>query len=186
MPTVDHCPGCPYREFGPAIGPGGDPTSPIVLVGEAPGATEVDEGEPFRRPAGDVLWRAGAEAGLLEGNLFITNSVACRPRNPVKPTHTPSPDAIRACHGRLAHDISAHDRAVIVALGATAIRAVTGVRGFPVTKKGPGTELPSEWGRVVPTLHPAYVLRRGLNGPEYQMLVADPKHARRITDGPGV
>ena len=184
MPTIDRCHDCPYQ--GKAIGPRGQPNSPIVLVGEAPGAREIDEGEPFRGRAGDVLWKAAAEARLLEGNLFITNSVACRPRNPVKPIRTPSPDAVRACHGRLAHDISAHDRAVIVALGATAIRAVTGLRDFLVTKKKPGTELPSDWGIVVPTLHPAYVLRRGLDGPEYEMLVADLKHARRLAFGPGV
>lgn len=185
MPTIDHCPGCPYREFGPAIGPRGDPTSPIVLVGEAPGATEIEEGEPFRGPAGDVLWRAAAEARLLEGNLFITNSVACRPRNPVKPIRTPSPDAIRACHGRLARDLAEHPRAVIVTLGATALRAVTGQRGFRI-RDVRGRPIPSDWGTVVPTFHPAYVLRRGLEGPEYQMLVADLKHARRMTFGPGV
>ena len=43
-----------------------------------------------------------------------------------------------------------------------------------------GTELPSIWGLVVPTLHPAYVLRRGLDGLESEMLVADLKHARRL------
>jgi hypothetical protein len=61
-----------------------------------------------------------------------------------------------------------------------AIRAVTGLRGFPISKAEPRTELPSDWGKVVPTFHPAYVLRRGLNGPEMRRLVADLEHARSL------
>jgi uracil-DNA glycosylase len=88
--------------------------------------------------------------------------------------------AIRACHERLARDLGAHHRDVIVALGATAIRAVTGLREFPITRAGPRTELPSDWGKVVPTFHPAYILRRGLKGQEMRRLVADLEHARTI------
>ena len=177
---MEHCPDCPYRAFGLAIGTRGDPTSRIVLVGEAPGAKEIEEGRPFVGRAGDVLWKALDEAGLSEADLFITNAVACRPCNPVKPIRTPSHKAIDACHGRLARDIAASPRDVIVALGVTAVGAITGKRGFPVTKKEPGTQLPSIWGLVVPTLHPAYVLRRGRDGPEYQRLVEDLKQARRL------
>ncbi len=68
---------------------------------------------------------------------------------------------------------------IIVALGATAVRAVTGLRGFRVTTKPPGTELPSPWGPVIPTLHPAFIRRRGLNGPEYRTLVDDLRLARQ-------
>jgi len=52
-------------------------------------------------------------------------------------------------------------------------------------RKSPGTVLPSIWGPVVPTVHPAFVRRRGEDGLEYQMLVADFKHARRLAFGPG-
>jgi DNA polymerase len=176
VPTIDHCLGCPYR-FGAAIGPRGNPASRIVLVGEAPGAQEIIEGEPFRGRAGDVLWRAVAEARLLEGDLLITNSVACRP-----PHGPPSAGAILACHGRLVHDIELHPRDVIVALGRTAVRAVTGRRGFLVLKEH-GELIPSVWAPAVPTLHPARVLRRPA---EYPMLLADLKHARRVAYGPGV
>jgi uracil-DNA glycosylase family 4 len=170
------CLGCPYR-YSVAIGPRGNPASRTVLVGEAPGAQEIIEGEPFRGRAGDVLWRAVAEARLLEGDLFISNAVACRP-----PHGPPSAKAILACHGRLVHDIEAHPRVVIVALGRTAVRAVTGRRGFLVLKEH-GELLRSIWAPVVPTLHPARVLRRPA---EYPMLVADLKHARRVAYGPGV
>jgi DNA polymerase len=177
MPIPDHCLGCPYREFGPAIGPRGDTASRIVLVGEAPGAKEVIEGRPFVGPAGDVLWKALAEVGLSEAEVFITNSVACRPYDPVKPkVRAPKPGAIDACRGRLVHEIEAHPRAVIVALGGTAVRALTGQRGFRVLKDR-GRMLASPWGPVVPTLHPARVLRRPAEAP---LLVDDLMHARRF------
>jgi DNA polymerase len=176
MSTIDNCLGCPYR-YGVAIGPRGNPFSRIVLVGEAPGAQEIVEGEPFRGRAGDVLWQAVDEARLLEGDLFVTNSVACRP-----PHGRPSVKAILACHGRLVHDIEAHPRSVIVALGRTAVRAVTGQRDFLILKEH-GELLSSIWAPVVPTLHPAFVLRRPA---EFATLVEDLKHARRLTYGPGV
>jgi DNA polymerase len=175
VPFIDRCPGCPYQ--GKAIGPRGNPASRIVLVGEAPSATEIIEGEPFRGRAGDVLWRAVDEARLLQGDLFISNAVACRP------THgRPSVRAFVACRGRLVRDIEAHPRAVVVALGLTAVRAVTGGRGFRMMDSH-GVALATVWGPVLPTLHPARVLRRPA---EYPFLVEDLKHARRLTYGPGV
>ncbi|HEY5435347.1 MAG TPA: uracil-DNA glycosylase family protein, partial [Candidatus Limnocylindrales bacterium] len=94
----------------------------------------------------------------------------CRP-----PRGRPSAKAIDACHGRLVRDIEAHPRAVVVvALGLTAVRAVTGQRGFQMMTAH-GTELTSPWGPVVPTLHPARVLRRPK---ERDLLVEDLKHAR--------
>jgi DNA polymerase len=179
VPTINNCLGCPYH--GRAIGPRGDPTSHIVLVGEAPGAKEIDEGQPFVGAAGKrVLWPALLEARLSEAALFITNAVACRPHDPARPTvREPSPQAILACHGRLVRDIAASPRAVVVALGVTAVQAVTGQRGFPMMEAH-GTELPSIWGPIVPTFHPAFVLRRGLDGPGRRSLVADLEHARRL------
>jgi uracil-DNA glycosylase family 4 len=180
VPFINRCPDCPYA--GKAVGPRGSVASRLVLVGEAPGETEIAEGRPFVGPAGGVLRDALAEAGIDEASVFITNSVACRPLNPAKPIRTPATAAIEACRGRLVRDIEAHPRAVIVALGATAVEALTGQRGFPVTKK-PVADLRSDWAPIVPTVHPAFVRRRGLEGPEYQMLAADLRHARHVADG---
>jgi DNA polymerase len=174
MKTYPHCAGCPYREFGPAIGPRDDRASRIVIVGEAPGAKEIEEGRPFVGAAGAVLWKALGTADLRERDVFVTNALACRP-HPTKPTVK----AIDACRDRLIRDIEAHPRSVIVALGGTAVRAVTGLRGFRVMK-GRGQVLPSQWGPVVPTLHPARVLRRPDEAP---MLVADLARARDLAVG---
>jgi uracil-DNA glycosylase family 4 len=154
VPTIDRCLDCPYRAFGPAIGTRGHPASPIVIVGEAPGANEIEQGRPFVGRAGDVLWGALAEVGLSEADVFVTNAVACQPR-PTKP----KVGAINACRVRLVRDIEVAPRSAIVALGGTAVRALTGQRGFHVLA-GRGHPLVSPWGPIVPTLHPARVLRR--------------------------
>jgi DNA polymerase len=96
MTNSDHCPGCPYREFGPAIGSGGDPAGRVVIVGEAPGKQEIIQGRPFVGPAGGILRTALREARLPEADLFIVNSLACLPH----PVH-PRVAAIDACRGRL-------------------------------------------------------------------------------------
>jgi len=169
VPFIDRCHGCPYQ--GKAIGPHGNPGSPIILVGEAPGSTEIVEGEPFVGRAGDILRKALAEAGLVEADLFITNSVACQPR----PVHL-WVRAIDACRGRVVRDIEAFPRAVVVTLGATAFRAVTGQRGFRMSDVR-GRSVESNWGPVVPTLHPARVRRVRR---ERRYLVEDLALARRI------
>jgi uracil-DNA glycosylase len=176
VPIIDNCLGCPYR-YGVAVGSRGNPASRIVLVGEAPGATEIVEGEPFRGRAGRVLSEALVEAELVEADLFFTNSVACRP-----PHGRPSVAAILACRGRLVLDIEVHTRSVVVALGLTAVRAVTGGRGFRMLESH-GAPLATVWGPVLPTLHPARVLRRPAERP---VLVEDLKHARHIAFGSAV
>ena len=169
MPFIDRCHGCPYQ--GKAIGPHGNPGSPIILVGEAPGSTEIVEGEPFVGRAGDILRKALAEAGLVEADLFITNSVACQPR-PVHPWVT----AIDACRGRLLRDLEARGYGVIVTLGATAFRSVTERRGFRM-RDVRGQRVETKWGPVVPTFHPARVMRVRSEQP---LLVADLALADRI------
>jgi uracil-DNA glycosylase len=169
MPFIDRCPECPYG--GRAIGTRGDPASRIVLVGEAPGATEIVEGEPFRGPAGRVLSEALVGAELVEADLFITNSVACQPC-PVHPWVT----AIDACRERLLRDLEARGYGVIVTLGATALRSVTERRGFRM-RDVRGRRVETKWGPVVPTFHPARVMRVRSERP---LLVEDLALAGRI------
>jgi DNA polymerase len=163
-PTVGNCLGCPYRE-GPAIGSRGDIRSPLVLVGEAPGKTEIECGRPFVGLAGDRLRDALREAGLQEDYAFITNSVACRPWPRIRPHRS----AIRACRGRLIDELALAPRMAIVALGGTALHSLTDDSNLQITRER-GKSLGTEWGPVFPTLHPAYVRRVPS---EYQHLVQD-------------
>jgi len=171
--TASHCQGCPYSAHGPAVGPRGDPVSRIVIVGEAPGEQEVMQRRPFVGPAGEVLFGALHEAGLNEGELFITNAIACKPY----PRPRPHIRAIEACANRLVDLLSAHPRAVVVTLGATAFRATTGRRGFRM-KDVRGTVVDSPWGPLLPSLHPARVLRVRSERP---LFVMDLERARALS-----
>jgi DNA polymerase len=148
-----NCEGCPYKD-GPAVGTRGPVTSRIALVGEAPGVREIADRKPFVGNAGGLLAGAARDAGLGFDRLFITNSVACRPY----PTPRPSARAIDACRARLISDLSASPRDVIVTLGTTAFRAATEQRVFRLADLR-GRVHTSRWGRLIPTLHPARVLR---------------------------
>lgn len=169
--AVEHCARCPYRALGPAIGSRGDARSRLVLVGEAPGRTEIEEGRPFAGRAGQVLSSALRDAGLNEAGAFIINAVACRPM-PVRPRRA----AIAACHGRLVGEIELAPRAAIVALGATALASLIGSRDLRITRAR-GRTFDSPWGPILATLHPARVLRRP---DERQHLVADLVYAGRL------
>jgi uracil-DNA glycosylase len=76
-------------------------------------------------------------------------------------------------------DVTAHPRSVIVAVGVTAVQALTGQRRYPITSAEPAADLQGEFGRVVPALHPAFVLRRGIEGPQYRRLVESLVHVER-------
>ncbi len=150
---VQRCEGCPYGQ-GIAVGAGGDPQSPTVLVGEAPGRREVEVGRPFVGPAGQLLDEIANQAGLRLDDVFIVNAVACLP----VPT-TPRKSAILACRPRLLAELSRTPRLVIVTLGATATRSVLNDFGYRVVA-GRGRPRTSPWGDVMPTVHPAFVRRR--------------------------
>lgn len=169
---VEHCPDCPYG--GPVIGSRGNPSSQLVIVGEAPGETEIRRGSPFEGPAGKTLSRAIADAGLREADLLITNSISCRPQ-PVRP----QVKAIDACRGRLMSELEAHPRSVIVAVGGTALRAITEQRGLQILDARKREPIKTRGWLVVPTVHPAWV-RRSPRERE-QLLVKDLRRARRLS-----
>lgn len=151
--SVRRCEGCPYEQA-IAVGARGDPRSPTVMVGEAPGKREVEVGRPFVGPAGQLLGEVASEAGLRLDDVFIVNAVACLP----VPT-TPRKSAILACRPRLLAELSRAPRLVIVTLGATATRSVLNDFGYRVVA-GRGRPQVSPWGDVMPTVHPAFVRRR--------------------------
>jgi uracil-DNA glycosylase family 4 len=152
--------------------PYGDPTSSVVIVGEDQRWIGVPFVEPFRSPAGRVLRKALREAGFREGQLLFTNAVACARSDLLG---RPTIDDMLACRDRLIREIEAHQRAVIVTLGATAFRALMGQPSLEV-KRHPGRAFETPWGPLVLTLE-ASVLTRTSNHP---VLVADLKQAYDI------
>lgn len=159
-----------------------------MIVGEQPGDKEDRAGEPFVGPAGRVLDRAMADAGLARDDVYLTNAVKhfkFTPRGKRRIHQRPARGEVVACGEWLASELETVDPEVIVALGATAGQALLGPK-FRV-KSARGRALDREGTPVVGTIHPSAILR--LDDPNereeaYQGLVADLRRAadiRRVT-----
>nr|PZN25845.1 MAG: uracil-DNA glycosylase [Pseudomonadota bacterium] len=132
----------------------GTGSSGVCFVGEGPGAEEDAQGFPFVGPAGQLLDRMIAAMGLARDEVYVCNIVKCRPPKNRKP----EPAEMEACRPYLTEQLELIAPRVIVALGATAVQGLLG------TSEGI-TRLRGTWklyrGRipVMPTFHPAYLLR---------------------------
>jgi DNA polymerase len=131
----------------------GSPAARLVFVGEGPGFDEDRAGRPFVGESGRLLTRIIQAMGLTREQVYICNVVKCHPPG----NRNPEPDEVQACLGFLKAQLAAIHPRVICLLGAVAARALFG-NGFT---------LRAERGRwqtymdipVMPTFHPAYLLR---------------------------
>ena len=142
----------------------GNPRAPLMLVGEQPGDAEDRQGVPFVGPAGKVLQKALAEAGIGVGDVYVTNAVKhfrFTERGKRRIHATPQMSHIKACRPWLEAEVDVVDPRLLVCLGATAAKALLG-GGFRVTQQR-GQILDSETAvgqrRVLATIHPSAVLR---------------------------
>jgi uracil-DNA glycosylase family protein len=165
----------------PGQGPRG---SAIMLVGEQPGDEEDLRGHPFVGPAGKILDQAIAAAGLERKQVFITNAVKhfkWEPRGKRRLHKRPGAGEIKACHIWLEEEIAAIKPRVIVALGATALKALT--RSSLSIEAARRQVLSLDGGTtIVATYHPSAVLRaEGPRAQELQaFLVEDLRRAAQI------
>jgi DNA polymerase len=131
----------------------GDPQAELVFVGEGPGEDEDLQGEPFVGRAGQLLTKMIEAMGFARGDVYIANVVKCRPPG----NRNPEPDEIEACEPFLRAQLAAIRPKVIVALGKFA--AQTLLRdGTPISKLR-GRWFSYEGVKLMPTFHPAYLLR---------------------------
>lgn len=158
------CRGCDLYKLGTQTVFGEGPrNAQVMMVGEQPGDAEDKAGHPFVGPAGRVLDRALEAAGIDRDDVYLTNAVKhfkwAREKQTTRRLHkTPSASEVRACFPWLEHEIALVRPKIIVALGATAAKALLG-RTFSVTKKR-GVPIQSEWAPVViATVHPSSILR---------------------------
>ncbi|MBK7294169.1 MAG: uracil-DNA glycosylase [Holophagaceae bacterium] len=157
--AIQGCLACP-------LGPGrlkfvfgeGDPSARLLFVGEGPGRDEDLQGRPFVGKAGELLDKMIGAIGLRRDQTYIANVVKCRPPD----NRTPTSEEAAACLGYLRRQIELIRPAVIVTLGATPLRELVGVSEGITRVRGQwkrvvvgGREIP-----VMPTFHPAYVLRQ--------------------------
>jgi DNA polymerase len=156
------CRRCPlYRHATQAVPGEGPARAKIMLVGEQPGNDEDLAGRPFVGPAGQVLDRALAEAGLDRAAIFVTNAVKhfkFEPRGKRRLHKRPDAYEIERCRRWLERERAILKPALTVALGATAARSLF---GRPVTiAKMRGTIVAGADGtRLLVTIHPSYLLR---------------------------
>lgn len=132
----------------------------IVFVGEAPGADEDAKGEPFVGKAGELLTKMISAMGLSRDRIYIANVLKCRPDTPGQRTgnRKPTPEEMSTCLPYLREQIQVIRPKVLVALGATAIEGLLGRQQVFVTRIR-GQWLQFEEYPVMPTYHPAYLLR---------------------------
>lgn len=181
--AVQQCRGCDlYQDATQAVFGEGPATARVVLVGEQPGDSEDTEGHPFVGPAGRLLDRALADAGIDRAEVYITNAVKhFRFQRQGKRRLHQKPDVshIVACAPWLQAELAAIEPQVVVVLGASAARSLLGA-SFRVTKqRGQPVDL-MDGTTAVATIHPSAVLRSDDREAAYESLVADlrevPKH----------
>lgn len=182
-----HCKECPFQSR--TVGSRGPEDAKIVIVGESPGTTEVKTGVPFIGPSGELLSLLLKEVGISEREVYITNAFKCLPprskdEKGIRVKDGVINDACRACRGNLIEEISAHPRDIVIAMGSAAARSlsehwnysimqkrgqvidhVLATDGFPLATHG-----------VLPTYHPAYILRNPAATPQLRSDLAKAKH----------
>ncbi len=160
----------------------GDPSSHIMIVGEAPGEAEERTGEVFSGRAGQLLNTYLREAGLEERRPYITNVVKCRPDG----NRTPGQNEWESCRRYFRREVRAVRPTGVLLLGNVALRAVWGRSGItkhrgvrlPATRLT--TDLKLDGVELMASIHPAYVLR---NPGQSTVLAEDVKRFRRMVDG---
>ncbi|MFI9586102.1 UdgX family uracil-DNA binding protein [Streptomyces sp. NPDC052236] len=197
------CQGCPlFQNATQTVFGAGNSSAPVVVVGEQPGDQEDRRGEPFVGPAGRLLRDALAEVGIDEEQAYFTNAVkhfkfAQAERGKRRIHKPPSLREMTACRPWLAAELRVIDPDVVLALGATAGKALLGPSFRVGEQRGVLLPMPS-WeqldgggdgggeaahghghghGHLVGTVHPSAILRATDREAAYRGLIADLKVA---------
>jgi uracil-DNA glycosylase len=184
------CRGCDlYKSATQVVFGDGPKAAPVMFVGEQPGDQEDRQGAPFVGPAGALLDKALADAGIPRDEVYVTNAVKhfkWEPRGKRRIHKKPRVSEIKACRPWLEAELRAVKPSVIVCLGATAAQSVIGPQFKLMANRG--TVIPSPLGeQVVATIHPSAVLRApDSEGRKqaYDSLVADLKVVARLLRKP--
>ena len=137
----------------------GNPEADLMFIGEAPGADEDRQGEPFVGRAGQLLTKIIATMGFSRETVYIANVLKCRPDTPgaASGNRPPTPAEMQTCLPYLAQQIDLIQPKVLVALGATAVEGLLGFRG--TMRELRGTWHSYQNTPLMITYHPSYLLR---------------------------
>src|SRR6202000_1445465 len=150
----------------------------VRWVGEQPGDKEDLVGKPFVGPAGQMLDRALAEAGVDRSKVYVTNAVKhfkFVPRGKIRLHQKPATPEIRACRPWYERELAAIKPALVVAMGATAAQSVFG-RATPINKNRSQLIELDRGIKALVTVHPSYLLRlpdADAKAREYERFVDD-------------
>jgi DNA polymerase len=131
----------------------GDPAAALVFIGEAPGREEDEHGEPFVGPAGQLLTRIIEAIGLQREQVYILNVIKCRPPH----NRNPLPDELAACRPILQAQLACLQPRIVCALGNFATQVLLQTEEKISRLRGRFHRLGDI--QVMPTYHPAYLLR---------------------------
>jgi DNA polymerase len=184
--AAQDCRGCDlYKHATQAVLGAGLRTARVVLVGEQPGDQEDLAGEPFVGPAGALLDKALADAGIRRADVYVTNAVKhfkWEPRGKRRIHKKPRLSEVKACRPWLDAELRAIAPALVVCLGSTAAQSVFGPQFKLMQMRGQVLTTPGDR-RALATIHPSAVLRapdsEGRRA-AYEMLVADLKLVRTV------
>ena len=179
--AAEKCRGCDlYKAATQVVFGAGPKRARVMFVGEQPGDQEDRQGEPFVGPAGALLEKALADAGIPRDQVFLTNAVKhfkWEPRGKRRIHKKPRMSELKACRPWLEAELRAVRPALVVCLGATAAQSILGGSFKLMKERGRVVSSPIA-PAVVATIHPSAVLRapdsEGRRA-AYDMLVADLK-----------
>jgi len=152
----------------------GNPNADLMFVGEAPGADEDVQGEPFVGRAGQLLTKIIEAINLRRDDVYIANVIKCRPPQ----NRNPEPDEVEQCEPFLFRQIDVIKPKVIVALGKFAAQCLLKTTD-PITRIR-GREYRYRDAILIPTYHPAYLLR---NPSSKREVWEDMKRVRELLGG---
>ena len=156
------CTRCPLYKHATQVVPGEGPArARIMMVGEQPGDQEDKQGKPFVGPAGGMLAKALEDAGIDRDAVFVTNAVKhfkFEQRGKRRLHKRPNAYEIDRCHWWLDFERRLVKPDIVVALGATAVRSISG-RPTSINKIRGRVLTLQDRGRMLATIHPSYILR---------------------------
>ena len=132
----------------------GNPHAHLMFVGEAPGADEDVQGEPFVGRAGQLLTKIIQSIGFERSDVYIANVIKCRPPS----NRNPEPDEVASCQPFLFRQIDTIQPRIIVALGTFATQALLNTVA-PISKLRGQVHDFRGGAKLIPTFHPAFLLR---------------------------
>lgn len=203
----NNCEQCPFKSR--TCGYRGSRNASIAIVGESPGVNEIQQGIPFIGPSGELLTRLLQVTGIDEEDCYITNAISCLPPRSKDADGKSIKDAkineaARACRHRLLREITdMPNLELIITMGSTALRSLSEAWGASILKRRgqvvdnvlvpdyedpilkrqlTGAGYPIAPLGILPTLHPAYILRSPSALPQ---LRSDLEKAERLVSGKG-